>query len=84
MLKLLLIPTTDVPKTVPILMRWTVPSGEVLEVQNHWSLKAGMAWWWMAIMPSYEGKVQKPTGTWQIEFLLDSVSVAKMTFTLAP
>ncbi len=84
----LAIPPVDAasaPKTVPGLVRWTAPSGEVLESSTRWNLKAGYAMvWWGPRMPSYEGKVQKPIGLWQVEFLVEGVPAAKTTFTLTP
>ena len=73
------------PDVAAGLVRWTAPSGEVLTERTQWNLKHDTnRILWGPQIPAYEGKVQSATGKWQVEFLVEGVSVAKTAFTLTP
>jgi hypothetical protein len=64
---------------------WIAPSGESLERAGEYRPRegstGGLAW---SRIPTYDGRVQQPTGEWKVEFNLAGVVVARLTFNLLP
>lgn len=84
-MKLLLFSPGAGPQTASGAVNWIAPSGEILTRPMDWDLAQAPATIWAdPRMPDYEEKVRTPVGVWQVQFMVEGVTVATTTFTLTP